>query len=648
MAIKSDSPPRAQPNHGGFSAVFGGRLVDRSLDGSDAADFDDGAAGISLAHDDVDDGEEIGRRPSSSGGGGGGGGGGEREASEQRPPSPRRRDFWAWCTLATDLAAVAGGDHASDRNSAIRNAPHNVVKGMQAMPEDGAALARGLQALASMCGRGGAVALGCIAESDVVPMSLDAMDEHCEDEGVQRWGLRALSALVKAGASVEEALSEGALPAAIRAMRLLLRDALVQQAGCKLLSELFEGDTEDLLPVAADSLQCVLAAMERHEGLVGAAGDECFESACWAMNAIICDEVVLTESRLLNREVAKRAMRLVARGLDEHAASFEASWAACQLLGNCAVTNESMKHHIASEGGVQAVVVAMREHRMRKVRSDARGGRLFPQVEYYGCWLIGQLADNSPTNATLIAESGGIPAVVLAMSDHEEEEEVQQEGCRAICALTAESTENQSAIAAAGGIEIVVAAMCSHPENAVVCEAGCKALGCLAFEHRANTLRCVANGGVSAVTDAMQSFTLQPEAEEEELEDGVLPTTAIQNFGAWTLLQFVLSKEGARRMRVGKTHEAVRAVLEPLLRAVTQGAATDWAEEISERLGDRSSGVPALRVANFDTRTTRGGGQSSGRSSARSLRSDRSDEYGREPAETSFLSAAGGRPQWNS
>eukprot|EP01045_Picozoa_sp_COSAG04_P001009 COSAG04_NODE_30_length_35898_cov_42.288053_8_plen_133_part_00 len=71
-------------------------------------------------------------------------------------------------------------------------------------------------------------------------------------------------------------------------------------------------------------------------------------------------------------------------------------------------------------------------------------------VQYFGCFALGHLAGDSPTNRAAIAAAGGIEAVTGAMARLPDDRWVQAHGCYALGNLAEDSPANRAAIAAAG------------------------------------------------------------------------------------------------------------------------------------------------------------------------------------------------------
>ena len=95
------------------------------------------------------------------------------------------------------------------------------------------------------------------------------------------------------------------------------------------------------------------------------------------------------------------------------------------------------------------------------------------------CKMLWYLSWAQAENQVKIASAGGIEAVVGAMRQHLAVAGVQEQGCWALSNLAA-NADNKVKIASAGGIEAIVRAMTQHPSAAGVQEGGCGGLWFLA------------------------------------------------------------------------------------------------------------------------------------------------------------------------
>jgi hypothetical protein len=109
---------------------------------------------------------------------------------------------------------------------------------------------------------------------------------------------------------------------------------------------------------------------------------------------------------------------------------------------------------------------------------------------------------NSGPNRVTISLTGGLLAIVKAMSKHAGDAEVQAAGGRALQNLALDQN-NKGGIASAGGIEILVNAMNRFPDDSAVQMGGCGTFQNLVWGNDENRLRILAAGGIPAVVHAM-------------------------------------------------------------------------------------------------------------------------------------------------
>ena len=81
------------------------------------------------------------------------------------------------------------------------------------------------------------------------------------------------------------------------------------------------------------------------------------------------------------------------------------------------------------------------------------------EIQREGCSALWNLAFASDDNKVKIARLGGIEAILDALSGHKDDAEVQKQGCWALCNIGWSSPELQRKIKAAGGEEAVKRAM---------------------------------------------------------------------------------------------------------------------------------------------------------------------------------------------
>ena len=90
--------------------------------------------------------------------------------------------------------------------------------------------------------------------------------------------------------------------------------------------------------------------------------------------------------------------------------------------------------------------------------------------------VLWNLSVKNCDNSIKIAAQGGIDAILTAMKAHPKVAAVQQEACGAICGLLVQNPNAEVEIAAKGGIEAILATMKEHLEDAEVQRLSCAAL----------------------------------------------------------------------------------------------------------------------------------------------------------------------------
>ena len=144
---------------------------------------------------------------------------------------------------------------------------------------------------------------------------------------------------------------------------------------------------------------------------------------------------------------------------------------------------------LATRGVIHSLVQAMTTHSNTSL-----------VVTVCACRILRLLA-RLDSNRQAIAEQGGIGAVVLAMRSQRRVAPVQEQGCRAL-AMLAFSDDNRQAIVAKHGIEVVVAALSRHRASADVTQYACAALVNLS-NSAAHRAAVAAKDGIAAVVGAI-------------------------------------------------------------------------------------------------------------------------------------------------
>ncbi len=149
---------------------------------------------------------------------------------------------------------------------------------------------------------------------------------------------------------------------------------------------------------------------------------------------------------------------------------------------------------VAERGGVAAIVRAMITHPRHAI------------VQEQACYALTTLSLKCPANkAAVQADScAGIRAVVSAMRTHEDDRRVQEEGCRALANVAFEDVFNANMIGELGGISVIIVALRSHIHAVGVQVQGVLALFSVATHGPAQCATIRRCGGDTAVATAMR------------------------------------------------------------------------------------------------------------------------------------------------
>jgi 23S rRNA maturation mini-RNase III len=140
---------------------------------------------------------------------------------------------------------------------------------------------------------------------------------------------------------------------------------------------------------------------------------------------------------------------------------------------------------LAKKGQVSAIIQGMVEY----ARFDLEN------VAKRGCEAIAGLAARNDETRVKVAAEGGIGAILGAMRKHPESEELQSLGCKALVQLAGMNADNQIEVAAEGGIGAILGAMRGHPESEAVQATGCLALTILGKSEAPGLLQVIKSAG---------------------------------------------------------------------------------------------------------------------------------------------------------
>jgi hypothetical protein len=174
---------------------------------------------------------------------------------------------------------------------------------------------------------------------------------------------------------------------------------------------------------------------------------------------------------------------------------------ACSALANLAKLNEDNQIIIEREGGIAAIVAAMKAH-----PDESKLQTLACEALEKLLWEDDDCASVNNCICVAMKEEGGISAIVTAMKTHPDETELQTHGCNALGVLPGNVVEKD------GGIAVIVDAMKAHPNDYCYLQAAaCGALTSLSRRDDAAVNNSISvaieeEGGISALVTAMTAM----------------------------------------------------------------------------------------------------------------------------------------------
>ena len=289
-----------------------------------------------------------------------------------------------------------------------------------------------------------------IAAGGGITAVLSAMRNHRAAVAVQEQACRALWNI--AGGSVIAALFgwNGGIADVIMAMQTHATVAAVQENGCGALAKFGQDYDASEFSIAADGgITAVLSAMRNHR-----ADSAVQEQACIALGLNIGDrnakKTSNTSASIVPDSIGSNGgIDDVITAMQTHATIAAVQEKGCEALANIvrystlanlawdrhwycdenkqrelAAKDVENKKRIAADGGITAVLSAMRNHRAAAA------------VQEQACWALGNAAHDGhhdyTGNAELIGSKGGIVDVITAMQTHATVAAVQEKGCEAL------------------------------------------------------------------------------------------------------------------------------------------------------------------------------------------------------------------------
>lgn len=159
-------------------------------------------------------------------------------------------------------------------------------------------------------------------------------------------------------------------------------------------------------------------------------------------------------------------------------------------------------------------------------------------------------------NRVTISLTGGLLAIVKAMTKHADDADVQAAGGRALQNLALDQN-NKGGIASAGGIEVLVSAMKKFPEDAAVQMGGCGTFQNLVWGNDENRMRIFKAGAIPEVIAAMAKHD-----DVAELQEWACGALYLLSVGEAEVKQAILDNKGlsaiAKSIEDNKEEGAIR------------------------------------------------------------------------------------------
>ncbi|AAZ11783.1 uncharacterized protein TEOVI_000635000 [Trypanosoma equiperdum] len=335
--------------------------------------------------------------------------------------------------------------------------------------------------------------------SGVIPLIMKGMAEHPNYDRVQMHGCVALSYLSwNNEQNSAQIISNNGYAVIINAMRNHAHNAEVQEHASRALANIGGVRSDELTP----ALELIIGAMRRHEHVSEVQEETCraivtlslistsykdklfelgaAECVVTAMHNFPSTQVVQQEAcnalahlayehANLNRAVTELSgVEVLLRAMKTYVNVPKIQLNACGGLSALAFDNTIAQKQIYDLGGVACIIRAMENfERLRMLE--------------LGCSVLGTLAWNSEIKESVAVVA--IPEILKAMRVHHDSPLLQKSTCRAISQFAFNSESNRKLLAESGAIPLIVLAMRTHVTTDKLLVHGIKALTYLCWEN---------------------------------------------------------------------------------------------------------------------------------------------------------------------
>ena len=172
-------------------------------------------------------------------------------------------------------------------------------------------------------------------------------------------------------------------------------------------------------------------------------------------------------------------VRAILAALTYHTADARIAGLALSSLQNMSF-NERSSEFVASLGGADCIVAAMRAH------------GAIADVQAPACWSLLNMSANGPALKRVIVASGGVAALLATLVAHPSDRDVLVPCCGALHSLATRSPAHKTLTGDAGAVPLLVAVLNAHWTDPAVVRPAVWALQTLSADHPPNAARLAA------------------------------------------------------------------------------------------------------------------------------------------------------------
>ncbi|XP_065181765.1 uncharacterized protein LOC135812313 [Sycon ciliatum] len=287
-----------------------------------------------------------------------------------------------------------------------------------------------------------------------IDLVLQLMTSHPDEEKIQECGCWALACFSSHDDAVSNVLERGGLQQVVTTMDSGYLSATVQEYGCRIIVNLsMPAGQEDVIS-KKEVMDVLIAAMDSYDNNVAVN-----EQATFALSKILA-----TNERLQSEFVEAGGVKLTIDAMKHFPENEGVHENGILILGNI-VMEDSARTTVLELEGLETILQTMKLDTCRE--------NLILQC--VGCNTVGNLIAEDCQHKETVVKQGGLQAVIGAMKVFESNDELQECACR-VLAYLASSESLHSDLIESGSDSLVLLAMEKHTNNIDLLEAAIQAL----------------------------------------------------------------------------------------------------------------------------------------------------------------------------